>query len=922
MLYYKPTAGDIIITQEGKGGATMRRGKQSCRVSLWLIVIGFVLIHQSVARGKEGVKIQKYKLKNGLTVILQENHASPVVAFNMWVNTGSADETDQEAGISHVFEHMLFKGTKKRPVGMIAQEVEGAGGIINAFTSYDNTVYYLVLASRFFDTGLDILADAIQHSSFDPIELEREKEVVLEEWRRSQDIPTSVLNEKLFLTAYQRHPYRRPIIGYEDTIKSFTREQMLDFYRKWYRPNNMVLVIVGDFDTELVKPKIEEAFKDFAPGPVPQRDRSLEPPQREPRLVLLSRNINEAYLDLAFHVCSIESKDIYPLDVLSFILGQGDSSRLYHRIKTEKQLVHSIFAYTYLPRDPGVLLVGSALDPEKSLEALRQILREIYRLKYEEVSAEELEKAKINLESDFIYQGETVQGQARKLGYFETLTGDINFQEEYLKGIAEVTPEDIKRVANIYLRNNNLTIGLLLPEDKANLVSRGDILRVLQEVEAKRPSPEPEETKSEPREEKVVLDNGITLLVKENHAAPIVAMQAVFLGGVRYENRDNNGICNFVASMLTKGTKTRSALDIATEIESIAGDINGFSGQNSFGVTIKVLKRYFIEGLELLADVLMNSTFPEKELEIKKQDILAALKRQEDDLTTYTNKIFLETLYQSHPYGMDILGTEESIRRLTRQDLVDFYHRYGVAENLVLAIVGDIDKDLAIEKVKKLFEDFPQRQTQPPEIKPEAPPDSIRIREVYKEKSQVHIMLGFLGTTVRDPDRYALEVLNAILSGQGGRLFLELRDKKGLAYVVGSFSREGIDPGYLGVYIATAPEKAEEAINGILEELRKVITEPVSQEEIERAKKYLVGTYEISLQSSASQASDLALHEAYGLGYDFYKRYPKELLKVTAEDVFRVARKYIDLHRYVMAIIRPKEMNEIGPVTPGSESSR
>jgi zinc protease len=383
-------------------------------------------------------------------------------------------------------------------------------------------------------------------------------------------------------------------------------------------------------------------------------------------------------------------------------------------------------------------------------------------------------------------------------------------------------------------------------------------------------------------------------------------MQAVFLGGSRYENKNNSGICNFVASMLTKGTKNRTALDIATEIESIAGDINGFSGQNTLGATAKVLKRYFSEGLELLTDVLINPTFPKEELEKKRTDILAALKRQEDNLTHYTSKIFLETLYQKHPYGMDVLGTPASIKRITRKELVDFYARYGVAENLIIAIVGDVNRDIVIDKVKKFFKDFPQRKIQPPTITQESPVDTKRIKEINKEKVQAHIMLGFLGTTITHKDRYVLEVLNAILSGQGGRLFLELRDRKSLAYSVGSFSREGIDPGYIGVYIGTAPEKIETAISGIKEELTKVITTPVKEEELERAKKYLIGTYEISLQSTSAQVFDLSLNEAYGLGYNFYRQYPKEILKVTTQDILKVAKKYIDLDRYVMAIIRPK----------------
>ena len=883
----------------------MVRSKGFCLACLISLISCFSVAQ--LARGEEGRGINKYQLKNGLTVILQETHASPVVAFNIWVNTGSADETDKEAGLSHLFEHMLFKGTKKRPVGMIAQEVEGAGGIINAFTSYDNTVYYLVLASRFFDTGLDILADAIQHSSFDPVELEKEKEVVLEEWRRSQDIPTSVLGEKLFQTCYLKHPYRRPIIGFEETIKSFTRNDVLKFFKKWYIPNNMVLVVAGDFDSKKVMPKIEKTFKDFAPGANPQRDRTLEPIQKEPRSITLSRNINEAYLDLAFHIPNIKNKDIYPLDVISFILGEGDSSRLYHRIKTEKQLVHSIYAYSYSPRDPGVMIIGAALEAKKNKVALEEILREIYRLKHEGVSPEELEKAKINLESDFIYEGETVQGQARKLGSFETLTGDPAFQEEYLKRIAEVSSEDIKRVANTYLHNSNLTVGLLLPENDSVPTSKEeDIMKTLKKADPRPQTQVKEEVKKKVEEEKVVLDNGITLLIKSNHATPIVTMQAVFLGGSRYENKNNSGVCSFVASMLTKGTKSRTALDIATEIESIAGDINGFSGQNSFGVTAKVLKKYFSEGLELLADVLINPTFPEEELEKKRIDILAALKRQEDDLGYYTSKIFLQTLYQTHPYGMDALGTPETIKRMSRQELIDFYTRYGVAGNLIIAIVGDISKDIAIEKVKKLFENFPKRKMQPPVIAQEPPLNTIRTKEINREKEQAHIMLGFLGTAITNKDRYALEVLNAILSGQGGRLFLELRDRKSLAYVVGSFSREGIDPGYIGVYIGTAPEKIDTAIKGMKEELNKVITKPVTAEELERARKYLIGTYEISLQSNSSQASDLALNEAYGLGYNFYRHYPKEILKVTTQDILKVAKKYMTFDRYVMAIIRPK----------------
>ncbi|MBI2876642.1 MAG: insulinase family protein [Candidatus Tectomicrobia bacterium] len=912
--------------------AVARLGCKALMILLGLLVIHFVPmipkggigsaagVEFPAARisGEGGITILKYQLKNGLTVVLQENHATPVVAFNMWVKAGSANETEKEAGISHVFEHMLFKGTNKRPVGMIAQEVEAAGGIINAFTSFDHTVYYLILASRFFETGLDILADAIQNSSFEREELEKEKEVVLEEWRRSQDIPSNMLSDRLFSTSYQRHPYRRPVIGYQETIVGLTREPMLDYFHRWYVPNNMVLVIVGDFQAQEVMPKIEQAFQDFQRQPDPHHERPAEPPQEELKSVLLTKNINQAYMSLAFHIPDIKNVDLYPIDVLALILGQGESSRLYHRVKTEKQSVHTLYASAYTPKDPGLLIIGAALEAKKAGQALEDILQEVYRLRTEEVSPQELEKAKINLESDFVYQRETVQGQARTLGFFETVTGDAGFQQEYLKQIAQVTAADIQRVANLYLKNANLTVGLLLPEGSAPGIESAEIQQIAEAaskgMEAPKRSPQPASKAKAPAPsrpvKRVVLENGITLLIKENPAAPIAAISAVFLGGVRFETRENNGIGNFMASMLTKGTQTRTALEIATEVESMASSLDSFSGMNSFGVAAKFLKRSFAKGLELIADILTHPSFDEGELEKKRADILAAIKRQEDDLALSVFNLFANTLYPRHPYGMNALGTEENVRRLTRQDLLDFYRRYAVAENLVLAVVGDIDADKVIDKIARIFRSFPRAPFKPPEIPPELPSAEVRIKEVNKAKNQAHLVLGFLGTTLDSPDRYPLEVLNAILSGQGGRLFLELRDRQSLAYSVSSFSREGLDPGSLGVYMGTSPDKVEKALAGIQEELRKAITEPVSLEELERAKRYLVGTYEIGLQSNSSQASDMAFNERYGLGHDFHQRYPQKVFRVTAEDVLRVARKYIQPGKYTMAVIRPKEDKE------------
>jgi zinc protease len=303
---------------------------------------------------RSATKPWRVVLDNGLTVLLQANHSAPVVALNMWVKVGSIYEQDAEAGISHVYEHMLFKGTTTRGVGEIAQEIEGAGGDINAFTSFDHTVYHITLASRFLSIGLAVMADAIQHSSFDPEELRKEQEVVLEEIKRGEDIPSRKLTEALFAASYQRHPYRRAVIGDEGTVKSLTRAHILSFFHTWYVPNNMTLVVTGDFDPAQILPSIQAAFRDFPSQPLPALQIPQEPAQRELRAVVLADDIQETLLDVAYHVPGVLHKDSYAIDLLSFIIGGGESSRLYQKVKAEQELVHSIYTYPFLPKDPGL----------------------------------------------------------------------------------------------------------------------------------------------------------------------------------------------------------------------------------------------------------------------------------------------------------------------------------------------------------------------------------------------------------------------------------------------------------------------------------------------------------------------------------------------------------------------------------------
>ena len=880
------------------------------RITIIILLISLFIKESNMIINAEGIsksETEKYTLENGLKVILEENHASPVVAVNVWVKVGSACEDEGEFGLAHVHEHMLFKGTEKRGVGEIARLIESSGGDINAFTSFDETVYYVVIASRFVDTALDVLSDAVSNSTFDPSELEKELEVVLEEIRRGEDSPSRVLSQKMFAEAFTKHTYKRPIIGTTESVKSFTREKILNFYNKWYSPDNMVVVAVGDFNGTDIKNKIADTFGKLKKRDIPECNIPQEDRQNNIRPFVISKEIKEGYFVLAYHVPEAKSEYTPVLDVISNILGSGESSRFYRIIKEEKGLVNSIYAYAFTPKEPGLFVIGGTVNPENYKSSLTEILSELYSLKYNKVSNQEIEKAKVNIESDTIYTRETMQGQAQKLGFFEVETGDYIFEKQYLEKVSNVTQNDIIRVANKYFNNNNLTAGFLLPKDNITINTK-DIENIA--VQSSKSIAKKSKVKSvteTPEVSKTEMDNGITLLVKENHSTPIFAARAVFLGGVRFEDDNNNGISNFLSDMFTRGTTYRTAEEIAIEIESIAGDISGFSGRNSIGVSVESLSKNFDSAMDIFADVLLNSSFPEEEIERAKREILANINRQADNpVRTAVNK-FLSTLYTEHPYRLDTLGKPDTVERISRKDLEDYYKKYINPQNMVIAVAGNVETKKVIDTINKYFSEFKSTKLKLPVLKPEEKADSIREASVtQKDKAQTHILMGFLAPSLKDKDQYAFEILNTVLAGQGGRLFTELRDNKSLAYTVTSFFTPGLEPGYFGVYIGTAPQKEKEAIQSIKQQLLLLLEMGINDDELNRAKNYLVGSFEIGLQQNSSQAARIGFDELYGLGWDEYKRYPEEIMGVTKEDVLKAAKKYIDIDGYTITILRPE----------------
>ena len=853
-----------------------------------------------------------FTLDNGLQVAIQEDRFAPVVAVQMWVKAGSADETPDVAGAAHVHEHMLFKGTPSRPVGAIAAEIESSGGTINAFTTADHTVYHVVVASRHFSDGLSVLADAIRNSTFDPGELDKELQVVMEEWKHGEDSPGTRAATELFELAFRRHPYGRPVIGYRETIEALTRERVVNFYRRWYHPNNMTLVIVGDLDPEAAREEVVRHFGSAARADLPVRPRPAEPAQTEPRVSVVDMNVEEDYVYLGFPLPPAEHEDIFALDLLSFIAGGGESSRLVQILQAEHELVNWITVSAYTPADAGLFIVAAAAERKKLRPALERSLALLFAYRHALVSQVELDRARTNLAGDFIYRRETVQGQARQLGYFLTVFADPDYERRYLAGLAAVTPEDVRRVARRYLSAATLNAIVLGRSPDAALPSADDIGALCRRLEQSTNSAGPPADAPTPRrrtrsDSSVTvhrLDNGVRLLVKEHRSVPVMALQAATLGGVLFETEGDAGIGNFIAGLLTRGSRSFSRQALAETVESLAGSLNGFSGRNSLGLAGSFLTAHADQGLDIFLETLLEPAFPGDEVEKRRREILLALKNREDDLAQVAFDLFYRTVFETHPYRLLTLGSQASVEALSQARAAESYRGLLDPRRLVLGVVGDVQTDRVIDRLNAGLSGL--AATTPPAAPPsESRPDRVRNATRETDRQQSHVVLGFQGVSLDNPDGSALKVLETVLSRQGGRLFYQLREQQALAYSVTAFDIEGLAPGVFGVYLGTDPGKVDEAVAAAETELARVRDTPIDADELDQAKKCMVGSYEISLQSNAAQAEEMVFNELYGLGYDYGRTYLDRIQAVSAADIQRAAQTYLAPASRTLVIVGP-----------------
>jgi len=790
------------------------------------------------------------------------------------------------AGLSHVLEHMLFKGTTTRPGSRIDQEVQEAGGYMNAYTSFDRTVYHIDAPNTGAPVALDVLCDVMQNATLPPDELAREQQVILREMDMNTDDPARRASRRLFETVYTRSPYRFTVIGYPDIFNELKPEDIRGYYHEKYAPNNVFYVVVGDVKPGEVVAQIGKAYAKTKARALPPVVLPVEPKQAAPREICEEAPIELGHVHLAWHIPELLHPDVPALDVLAALLGHGRSSRLYQSVREKQGLAHSVEAWTYSPGLPGLFGLSAVVDADKFTAARAALLAEVEQMKAAPVPAAELAKAVKQFVSATLSARKTMQGQAQDLGGSWLVANDLNFSQRYLAAVQRVNPADLQRVAREYLTPENRTLYSLLP---AGAAPRPAITS---------------ETSCDYPVQKFDLPNGLRLLVKEDHRLPFVEFRAVFRGGVLAETPETNGLTQLTGKLLLKGTARRSAEDIAREIESVGGSLNSYGGNNSFGVNAEVLNSDFPAGLDLLVDVLLNPTFPAPALEREREVQLAAVRDRKDHLLQSALLAMRRALFGETGYGLDALGAERSLRRLQVADLRAFHERFARPNNCVLAIYGDVQTAPVRAAVERAFAAWKAAPLPALNSGPRALDALQRVTET-RDKKQAVLVIGYRGVTLQDADRYPLDLLHEACSDLGSRLFLRIREQLGLAYYVGALNVVGLAPGYFAFYAGTAPDQAARVEAELLKEAELLRAEGLTAEELRRAKAKIIGQRKIARQDLGDFATATALDELYGLGHAYTETEDARYEAVTLEQLQAVAGKYLRPEALVISLVQP-----------------
>ena len=829
---------------------------------------------------------QLHTLNPEFDAILDPIDKSQVISAQIWVETGPQHESALAgSGISHLLEHMVFKGTDRFSGEELSQEVQAAGGQWNAYTSFDRTVYYIDGPAKSLELFLSALIEMVFRPSFPEDEYEREKDVIRREIAMGLDDPGSVSSQLLFRTVYQHDNRRHPVIGHLDLFNAISYEQMKTYHAARYRPENAFLVLSGGFDPKEAKSIIEselaKGLRTPAEFPV-----SLPPEPRQigTRRSSKSFSVPTTHLSLSWQVPNLTHDDAPALELLSVVLGGGHASPLYRVIREEKGLAHSIGSYTWLPANgPGLFSAYAEADPEKTQEVETEILAQITKLGGVDLT-KPIERALRQIASSQFKTLTTASGRASDLASNWHSARDLDYTKNVLDQLGRVSEADLRRVLSKWLVPESLTVTKLEPQDyeqpQSSRVTKKDSGEILEHT----------------------LSNGLRVILQRDPKVPVVYSQTALLAGRLSESPENAGLNQLMASLLLKGTTQRDSLSIAETLENLGASLRPSAGNNSFMLSSYCLRDDLPQVIDLLSEVISEPSFPGDSIERERAAMIAAL---EESLEDPANRAFREmrsNLWSGKGYGIPSSGTHESLQSLNRLALSAQHSRYFIANNIVTAFFGDLDPDQTIIQLENTLGKLPTGT--PVEL---TSPDSTAHGEhsLQLDKEQAVLAIGYPGVAADDPRRYALELLDSYCSDMAGPLFTRIREELGLAYYVSSSMFLGLDTGLMSFYLGTSPDQLDLARKELTEEIEKLIEHGIPDDALERVKANTEARESLRNQNPSNRARMAALDVLLGQEADNHLNLSEQLNAVTGDEIRSLTKELFQDDKSMIVTVSP-----------------
>ncbi|MBN2365295.1 MAG: insulinase family protein [Calditrichaeota bacterium] len=900
---------------------------------LKIIPVLLLLLLSTALFPAEKIAPQRFVLDNGLNVILVEMHKSPIIIQRLYYKVGSRNETIGKTGISHVVEHMMFKGTPTFPTGYISRLIKRNSGVFNAFTSKDMTVYYEQMPKNKIEIALEIEADRMMNSVLDPKEFSSEMNVIKEERRlRVENNPGQILDEELQAAFYMSHSYRWPIIGWMNDLDNMARDDAHEYYKTFYTPNNTILVLVGDFETEEMIKTVKKYFGKIPAGPevsevnIPEPDiRTFKSIRKESPAV-----VNPKYTAY-FQGVPFSHPDFPVLDLASDILSKGRTSRLYEKLVQSRLCRHFRFTIArYI--DMGPLVFTAELYPETHLDTVKNIFRrEIEIMKSEPVSDRELLKVKNAYKVNDVYSNMKVSGVASRIGSYELMAGDFQYYDRYRELIDRVSAEDIMRVLNKYMNFEYYAEGLLLPGDSL-LEKATDIILSNEDLSPIEPDEHKIEAGKEDEEQipfdpanfilpnpiapaltTFQLDNGIEVTFYEDHSFPIIELAGIIHTGNTSSVTGEESVSQMTASLVSLGSQQFPYDALMDTLSMLSTGVSFHGGDENILFSWGTIRENFETLTHIGSDLLKNPSFPEKEFETMKMQRVAVLEEAVKKTGWKTSRYLVEKIFEGHPYFEPI--TPESFSGVTLKDIRQYYNTYYQPNHTSLLVLGDISRDnlqkllnkyvgnWQTEASSKLF-DFPDQKL--------LKGLDFKVYTNYEDK-QVDVRIAHEAPFIHHPDYEKLEMANYILGGSSltSRLGLNIRDKQGLTYGITSKLKGRIEGGWWYLQSKTSPQNVGKLLTSAIAEIEKMRSELVTENELNDAKRYFLGILPMIVEDPVSIFRIMVDQNKSGKPMNDFDTYPDRLIGISRKDILDASAKYFHPERSVIVVGGPITAEEV-----------